>query len=177
MPGGRPRKSNAAKLAEGDLRKIGKRKLAELAEAEQALATRGRPQLPPGVKLGKIGMKFWNDVLDELDRQNRLAVVDGFSIAMVAAAYDLAFTAHADINKRGQLIQVKSAKGVIQKVNPSIIIFADQSRIVKQFLVEHGLTEASRSRLQKVDNRKTDDLEDLLSGPPATSIGNGARVQ
>lgn len=177
MPGGRPRKSNAAKLAEGDRRKIGKRKLAELAEAEAQLVTKGRPKLPPGVTLGKVGTKFWNDVLDELDRQNRLAVVDGWSIATVAAAYDLAMEAYRDVRARGQLVKTKNAKGQeVQRVNPSLNIFADQSRIVKQFLVEHGLTEASRSRLQRVDQHKSDDLEDLLSGTPS-GAGTRATVQ
>lgn len=163
MPGGRPRKSAASKLAEGDRRKIGRRKLADQAAAEASLATPGRPQLPTGLKLGKVGKAFWSEVLDELDRQGRLAKIDKFSLAAAAAAYEVYAGAYDSVRSRGRSIEIKSKQGTKVIANPDVITMQKMAGVVKQFLVEHGLTEASRTRLQKTDARAEDSLESLLN--------------
>ena len=156
MPGGRPRKSAAAKMLEGARRKIGKRKLAAMVEAEASFATPGRPSVPVGVKLGPAGKAFWSEVIEELDTRGRLVKTDKFALSSAA----LAFQAQAEAYEEGD-----SARA------------AKLASVVRSFLCEYGLTESSRARLaaQKAP-RGEETLEDLLSAG-VTPGHDGATLQ
>jgi P27 family predicted phage terminase small subunit len=139
-------------------------KLAEQAQAEQELASLGLPSVPPRVNLGPLGMHLWRQWTEELHRQNRLAFVDAASIAAAAGAYELAMEARAQVKKHGVTLSIKGDKGQSRFIpNPALIAMNDCLRLAKQFMTEHGLTEASRSRLQRVDLRQEDNLADVIA--------------
>lgn len=159
---GRPRKSTKLKIAEGDLGKAGEGRLRAKLLTEPTPRP-GTPETPEA--LGEHGERFWSFVCEELDRENRLALCDQFSLEMAARNYQTMRDAAAKLTLQGITITSETTDGrVVTKKNPAFEIFNRTCALLKSFLEQHGLTEASRSRLHVEPKNKVDELEMALSG-------------
>lgn len=161
---GRPPKPTRAHIADGDPSKRGLNRLRAKLLTEPAPAL-GTPATPPD--LGPDGLAFWRGVCEELDRENRLALVDQFSLGMAARNFDLAARAYRQLLQQGMTIETE--RGI--RKNPAFELFNRSAALLRQYLEQHGLTESSRARLNvEASNKLPPDLElemVLSGGDPA----------
>lgn len=161
--GGSNRKPTAIKKL---LNNPGKRKLNDL-EPEPP---KGIPEMPKFLALE--GRAEWNRIVPILKDMNVLTVADGKALAAYCSSYAQLVMAEAAISKYGILnATLDQVTGVAElKVNPAVRIKSDALRQMKSFLLEFGLTPASRSKLKiNANTDPADALDDLFDAPTAKS--------
>lgn len=139
MRTGRPKKPIPIRAVEGDLRKIGSKKLAQ--QIEQAYkAPRGIPATPDG--LDPVALKHYEYLAYHLHRGHLLAESDEGSLVSAATAYSAMMRAHKakDINS-------------LDKAIGRYMQMADRL----------GLHESARAKFTKKD-MSTDAIGDLMCG-------------
>lgn len=174
---GRKPKPRAQQIAEGDPRKLGKHKLAELAAAVPQ-PTRGTPPCPPHVSgLARKMWNFWAEQLAEmkLDYQCDAAVLEGACVN-----YALAVRADKVLEKKGLTVEIAELvedgvddddepkfRAVVLKVQkrPEVSISNAAWMRVRSFCSEMGLSLVSRTRLSIEKADQVDDLAALLRAP------------
>ena len=174
---GRKPKPRSLQVSEGDPRKRGKKKLAQLAASEPR-PTRGTPPCPAHVSgLARSMWKFWAEQLAEmkLDYQCDAAVLEGACVN-----YALAVRADKVIEKKGLTVEISEVvdDGVDERGEPKFraVVIKVQKRPevgisnaawmrVRSFCSEMGLSLVSRTRLSIDKNEKVEDLAAILSRP------------
>ncbi len=159
--GGSNRKPTAIKKL---LNNPGKRKLNEL-EPE---APKGVPEMPKF--LTPEARAEWKRIVPILSAMNVLTVADGKALAAYCSSYAQLVLAEAAIAKFGIInVTLDQLTGVAElKVNPVVRIKSDALRQMKSFLLEFGLTPASRSKLKiNANTDQADALDSLFDGPTA----------
>lgn len=139
MPGGRPRKPTAVRIAEG------KRGHRPINDAEPQPAP-GCGPIPSG--LSPWGKSLWMSLTDELDRLNLLTVVDHAALSAAVVGADQAHALDASIN--GLTKRIRSGKAEQQDYYRLSILSSASKKGWQQFAkfaTEFGLTPASRSRI------------------------------
>jgi P27 family predicted phage terminase small subunit len=161
---GRPRKPLKVRQQEGDLRKIGPRKLQALIDAEPKTRS-GLPDCPSHLR--GIAREIWGVWVQELEIMDMDRMPDAVMLEGACVAYQRAVQADGQIDRIGITVErYKEIDGeaVLLGVepNPAIKISEAAWKQVKSFCVEFGFSPASRSRLavQKVD--KPQDLMSIL---------------
>lgn len=116
------------------------------------------PEMPKG--MSKAARREWKNIVPMLRKLRVLSNVDGKALAGYCESYALWECARNQYLKEG--ITFLSEHG--PKKHPAVGVANDALKSMKTFLIEFGLTPASRTRL-KIERPKTeDDLADVLSG-------------
>ncbi len=149
---GRPPKPTHLKLVDGN---PGKRPI----NKDEPKVEPGRPPMPRW--LPKDGKDEWKLITAALESMGVLTKVDASAIAAYCAAWADLRAAQRGINKSG--VFYKTRTGLIKR-NPAAGVKADALRVVKAYLVEFGLTPASRSKVKvKPANQDSDPFSDIFS--------------
>ena len=167
---GRKPKAAARKLAEGDTRKVGARRLAAQIAAEPK-GSRGLPPCPEHLKgRAREAWEFWSDELESMDLDRR---PDAHMLEGCCVAYDAAVDAYETIQKQGRLIAKKALDPATNKLvvvdvkpHPAVRQGNQAWALMRSFCSEFGLSPVSRLRLavEKPDAGEADLLE-LLGRP------------
>ena len=139
----------------------GKRPLNENEPEAQA----GEPKMP--ADLPELAQQEWKSIVPLLLKLSVLTEVDGKALAAYCYCFARWIQAEKEVADRGILIEepiVSRETGEIMgykvKKNPAIPIVNEALRGMKSYLIEFGLTPASRSRLH-VEKEKPVDPADL----------------
>lgn len=115
----------------------------------------------------------WKRVIPILCNMGVLTVADGKALAAYCSAYAQLAKAEAAIEKYGIICAtLDQVTGVAElKVNPAVRVKSDALRQMKSFLIEFGLTPASRSKLKINANHddQPDALDELFDAPTASA--------
>ena len=146
---GRPRKPTALKKPQGN---PGKRRL----NKHEPKLPLGIPEMPDG--LSAIAQAEWKAIVPLLTNMGVLTPADGKALAAYCSCYALWMRAEQEIAQYGIT--------EFGKVNPAVRVRSDALRQMKSFLIEFGLTPASRSKLSLSNARdNVDPFEAFLEGP------------
>jgi P27 family predicted phage terminase small subunit len=113
--------------------------------------------------LAKAAKDEWNRITPELEKLGLLTRIDMAALAAYCQAYARWIEAEKMIKKHGVLVQTPNGYPV---VSPYMTIINKALDHMKGFLVEFGLTPASRTRIGTAatgDNKKSK-IKNLLSG-------------
>ena len=147
---GRKRKPNAIRELQGN---AGRRAL-----PDEPRVRSGVPSCPR--HLTGEARTEWERIVPELQVADLLKHVDRAALAAYCACYGRWCQAEEEIEQHGMLYEANELK----KVNPAVRIAQDSLSLMKGFLVEFGLTPASRSKVAGEPVKTTDPMEDFLSG-------------
>jgi len=165
------RSPTAVQVAQGDPRKIGKRKLAEKLASEPS-ATRGLPDCPSYLNgRARAAWGFWAAELADmnLDKRPDAMMLEGACVAYAAAreceeliAQQGRFIAKRAVDKKtGDLVVIDV------KTHPACVQANVAWSLMRSFCGEFGLSPVSRTRLS-VDTSETEDLMEILTRPRAS---------
>lgn len=176
MPGapgrsGRRPLPNAVKKLRGN---PGKRKL-NPAEPQPA---QGEPVMPAG--LSPLAQQEWRAILPDLTLLGVLARIDGKALAAYCMAWSRWMQAEAEVERLGLIIEEPIIGrdqdgesyeiGTRYKRNPAIGVGHEAMKIMKSFLIEFGMTPASRSRIRIEKPKEEDPLEAFLKRGTTQSV-------
>lgn len=139
------------------------------------------PEMPKGLR--PAARREWHRIVVELLKLGVLTVVDGKALAMYCDAYADWQEAQRDCTKNGLVLDTPvldkekqpiyltgmSEDGVrqlllVRKINPAFTVKIAAMKTMKSFLIEFGLTPASRSKLKVAPPPKVDPMEEFLKG-------------
>lgn len=157
--------------------------------ASEPHPTKGIPEMPKG--LAPAARREWHRITHDLMALGVLTVIDGKALAMYCDAYSDWQEAQRNCRKDGMWIDTPVLdKGnmpiqlndgrwmMVRKENAAFNIKCKAIKTMKAFLIEFGLTPASRSKLKMPKKEETDPMEDFLnSGPGQTSDGTNESRQ
>jgi len=135
----------------------------------------GVPEMPDRMPLE--ARAEWRRITPILEKMGVLTTADGPALGAYCKLHAQILQAEAAIAKFGIVTaQLNEETGVaVLKKNPAVTVKAEALRLVKAFLLEFGLTPASRSKLSvgegrdlEPDVKAQDALEDFLSRKPAS---------
>jgi P27 family predicted phage terminase small subunit len=139
----------------------------KLNEREPKLETK-TPAMPPN--LPDLAIAEWNSIVPALLRLGVLTELDGKALAAYCFSYARWQEAEAIVRERGVLLEepiVSRETGEVIgskfKKNPMISVSSDALKIMKAYLVEFGLTPATRSRLKIEQPKEEDPLDAYLA--------------
>jgi P27 family predicted phage terminase small subunit len=129
----------------------------------------GKPEPPE--HLDKLAKEEWERMCVILQGMGLLSLADGPALTLYCEFHSKWLRARAAIAEHGMVI--KSTTSVIQKgkivatkeylrANPAINIEIQMGRLMKDLLIEFGLTPSSRSRMRSMADRPKDELEEFL---------------
>lgn len=134
----------------------------------------GAPEMPKGLRTA--AKREWHIIVRELLQLGVLTVVDGKALAMYCDAYADWQEAQRDCVKHGLVldspvldeenkpIMVGGQALTVRKVNPAFTVKSAAQKTLKSFLIEFGLTPASRAKLKVPTKPKVDPMEAFLNG-------------
>lgn len=148
---------------------------AELSGVENPQPELGIPEMPKGMM--PAARREWKAICKLLLTNGLLTLVDGKALMAYCNAYARAEEAQKIIDKYSPVIQTsfldKEGNLVIGdlKANPAVAQAKMWLSLMKSFLIEFGLTPASRRNLKAVRKAPGDPMEDFMnsnrsSGPP-----------
>jgi P27 family predicted phage terminase small subunit len=116
----------------------------------------GDPTMPTG--LSDAAQKKWHELLDVLRPMRVLTIADGLNLAAICYTFDVWMSANEDVKTLGVMAKVpvmgrkgtleeKEVIGWIVKKNPAVAVANEALKTMKSYMVEVGLTPASRSKL------------------------------
>jgi P27 family predicted phage terminase small subunit len=157
MPRGSGRRPKPTKLKKltGN---AGKRALNEKEPTPPAIA----PDMPDG--LSKVAQQEWKSIVPQLERLGVLSRIDGKALAAYCHAFARWFEAEEEIAEYGIVVKepvllMGAETGFYRhKKNPAVTISEGAMKLMKSFLIEFGMTPASRSRL-RVDQPAGDEQD------------------
>lgn len=141
---------------------------ADLKGAEQPKPDLVRPEMPKGMP--KAARREWRRIVPLLENIGVLSNVDGLALAEYCRAHALIEQAQKEIDKHGLIFvtHYESKDGDIVigdiKQNPACAVLSTQQKVMKAFLIEFGLTPASRAKLKIQRPSDKDPMEAFLSG-------------
>jgi len=129
----------------------------------------GDPEMPVG--LSDAAKKEWDAMVPHLKKMGVLTPVDRSALAGYCYAFDIWMRANEEIKQFGILLKtpIMGRKGTaeegtivayITEKNPAVAIANEALKTKKSFLIEFGMTPASRSKLH-VEKPKNPDPADL----------------
>jgi P27 family predicted phage terminase small subunit len=124
-----------------------------------------RPKMPS--HLDKLARKEWKRLCPILERMRVLTEADGGALAGLCFDASLLQQAQEALGKTGLL--TKTAKSGVIHLSPLLHLVAVTADRLARGFQQFGLTPASRSRVQTVEEKKDDFLE-LLSAPRVTQV-------
>ena len=136
----------------------------------------GVPEMPAEMPLE--ARAEWNRIAPILVKMGVLTMADGPALAAYCKLHALVLKADRAIADFGIVFaHVDEKNGVATlKKNPAVSVRAEALRLVKAFLLEFGLTPASRSKVSAIEGRDLepdvkaqDQLQDFLDRKPASA--------
>lgn len=127
----------------------------------------GAPRCP--THLDAAAKSEWRRISTELARIGLLTSVDRAGLAAYCTAYSRWVTAEESIQKFGLVI--KSPKTGFPIPNPYVSIANTALDLMRKFLVEFGMTPASRSRIQVTATGDGDTFEQFMRGVGSPDLG------
>lgn len=112
----------------------------------------GYPEMPK--ELRATAQREWNRICACLDELGVLTIIDGKALAMYCDGYSDWEEAQRDCIEHGLVVEepIVSKDGAVvgykKKPNPAFIVKCMAIKTMKSFLIEFGLTPASRARLK-----------------------------
>jgi P27 family predicted phage terminase small subunit len=131
----------------------------ELSGADNPNPKKGEPEMPKG--MSKAARREWRHIVPELMEVGVLSIVDGKALAGYCESYALWEQARTEYQKHGITFrEMFEVKGVMIagdiKQNPAVTIANQALKTMKAFLIEFGLTPASRRNL-KIEKKSGDE--------------------
>lgn len=132
----------------------------------------GRPEMPKGLR--KTAQREWKNITRELLTLGVLSVVDGKALAMYCDAYADWEEAQKQCVKEGMwysepvINSIGLVVGYKHKQSPWFNVKCTAMKMMKCFLIEYGLTPASRTKL-KIEKKSEAQDDALLSRDAAQS--------
>lgn len=175
MPRGRrPLPTNLKKLRGNP----GKRKLPKA--GEEPTSSLADPEMPKG--LSKVAQKEWRDVVPILREMKVLTKADGKALAAYCHNFSRWLEAEKEMERHGIMVEEpvfgrpdeqgeRDIVGYKYKRNPCNSISNDAQKIMKSFLIEFGLTPASRAKLRVEKPSAPDPFDSYLAG---NAVGDAA---
>jgi P27 family predicted phage terminase small subunit len=132
------------------------------------------PKVAAGIPIRPIGLqplaiKEWRDIVPELEQLGILSKIDGKALAAYCSAFARWMQAEQEITARGIIVEEPildregNEVGTRIKRNPAVSISNEALKLMKSFLIEFGMTPASRSRIRvEKPDQPEDPLEALL---------------
>jgi len=130
-----------------------------------------RPEIPE--HLDALARGEWDRLVPILERMGVLTEADGAALTLYCECYSKWLRARGEVQKRGLLIEVTrtvtSKRGATiettgqVKANPAVMIEIQMARLMKEILVEFGLTPSARSRIKTNDPGPRDRLGEFLA--------------
>lgn len=112
-------------------------------------------------KLSKHSQRLWESISPILLQMGVLSDADKFALERLCECYAEIQSLQDEINTNGRTFETTSTAGdKTIKANPAVAMLADADRRFKSYLVEFGLTPASRSKVQVM----TDDEKENPAG-------------
>ena len=172
--GGHNRKSVEVKKIQGN---SGHRKLDKKAPKPES----GVPVMPSGLSV--VARQEWRSIVPLLLDMGVLTKADGKALAAYCSCYAQWMLAEAEIAKYGitvNVVHLDDEDGDILfsefKVNPAVRVRSDALRQMKSFLIEFGLTPASRIKLEMKPSgdgpKAVDPMDAFLKGEASSEVVN-----
>lgn len=136
--------------------------------ADDVQPTAGPPEMPKG--LSRVARREFRFMCKALGALGLLTIADGNALALYGEAVAQKEKALKELNKRGAAIETfgidKNGERVSLgiKKNPWWSVWVDACKLEKAFLIEFGLTPASRRNL-KVTIKRPNPLDELMNRP------------
>jgi P27 family predicted phage terminase small subunit len=171
MAGRRPKPLAMHKL-NGNPSKLSK---AVLEGADNPTPEAGIPEMPKGMPLA--ARREWRRIVPLLLANGLLSKVDGKPLAQYCIAFARGEEAQKLIDKYGPVIQTsfrdKEGNIVIGdlKNNPAVSQALAWSKLMKSYLIEFGLTPASRRNLKIAKESANDPVEEFMNRSKPTGTG------
>ena len=108
---------------------------------------------PPDFLEGEA-LKEWNRITPELFKLKLMSEIDRTGVVVYCIAYDRYVSANRDIRTLGQIIATTNGN-IIQ--NPAVGIANTAADLIRKFLVEYGMTPASRAKVSTPGKPKAKD--------------------
>jgi P27 family predicted phage terminase small subunit len=134
---------------------------------------RGIPECPN--HLDEEAKKEWKRISSELVRLNLLTVVDRAALAAYCASWSRWIDADSNVQKFGSVI--KSPKSGFPIANPYVGISNRSLTLMHKFLVEFGLTPASRSKIEVASTLDNDAFEQFMANIGAEDITTNTETE
>lgn len=134
------------------------------------------PEMPKGMP--KAARREWNTIVPILLRLGVLSNIDGKALAAYCDAYAHWELARKAIEKYGLVVEepVFDKDGFARvdvvklKANPAVAEYATFGKLMKSYLIEFGLTPASRAKLKlEKPKEESDPVADLLARKPGAA--------
>ena len=149
----------------------GKRKL----NKDEPDALPGDPVIPE--KLSDEAKAKCREVIEQLRGMGILGQADGLAIAAIGYQYDVWMAAVADVREFGVMIKVpvmgrkgtpdeETPVGWITRKNPAVAAANEALKTLKSYMIEFGLTPASRGKLHVEKPKESEPGEDYFSKKP-----------
>ena len=161
--------------------------------AQEPVAPKGEPEMPKGML--PAARREWKRIVPLLIKLGILSSIDGKALAAYCDTYAHWERARKDIEKYGLVIEEPvldkfnnpicvgaipglppeaGAKYLVKlKQNPAVQIYATFGKMMKSFLIEFGLTPASRAKLKvEAGDGAPDPFEALMALRQAPGIGD-----
>jgi len=141
----------------------GKRKLNDA----EPVAPLGVPEMPKG--LGKTAAAEWKSIVPDLIALGVLSKVDAKALAAYCHSFARWFQAEQDVTKYGVIVEepvllMGEPTGYMRlKKNPACTVSETAMKTMKSFLVEFGMTPASRTRIRIEKPKQEDPLDAYLA--------------
>jgi P27 family predicted phage terminase small subunit len=130
-----------------------------------------RPEIPE--HLDALARGEWERLCPILERMGVLTEAEGAALTIYCECYSKWLRARGDVAKRGLLIEATktttSKRGATVetvsqiKANPAVAIEIQMARLMKEILIEFGLTPSARSRIKTNDPGPRDRLGEFLA--------------
>jgi len=164
-------KPTAIKILEGN---PGKRPL----NKQEPKPDTGIPERPKG--MGHIARREWSRMSVQLHKNGLLTVIDGQALKAYCLACEASELAYKDFSKNPYFVEPRLNKldepimyvdpatqkfktMMVKKINPSFTVYCAMEKQKKAFLIEFGMTPASRSRIHVENPAQEDGMSSLLN--------------
>lgn len=169
-----------------ELKKLGGNAGHRPLNAAEPKPTQGEPPMPEG--LSGAAQAEWQRIVPELQTLGLLTIIDGSALAAYCQNYGTWFEAMLKIDEYGVItevpimkkIKVKTDEGktvyldeptgyLSLKKNPAVTVANEAMKLMKSFLVEFGMTPASRAKLHVEGAKEENPLDVWLTKQGASS--------
>lgn len=150
--GGRPRKPTQVKIAEGN------RSKEKLDLSREPQFDKSKPEAP--FHLSDYGKEEWDEMCDLIHEAGLLTKPDGRALAGYCESYANWRRACEELNKGGNKLIVKGSDNRAM-MNPYLRVVNESLKQMLAFLIQFGLTPASRSKITITKKPSEDPFEEF----------------